>query len=57
MDINDLRSIVTLLSLILFIAICYWAFSKANQDAFDDIAQAPLREDDECGLPRREGSS
>ncbi|MBV8380839.1 MAG: cbb3-type cytochrome c oxidase subunit 3 [Paucibacter sp.] len=57
MDINDLRSIVTLLSLVLFIIICYWAFSKSNRDAFDEIAMAPLREDDECGLPGKEASS
>ena len=57
MDINDLRAIVTLASMVMFVMICWWAYSKRNQKDFEEIALAPLREDDECGLPRQEASS
>ena len=46
MDLNDVRVIVTLASMVLFIAICFWAWSRRNLAAFDEAARLPLREDD-----------
>lgn len=46
MDINDLRSIVTVLSFISFIGILAWAFSGRRKAAFDEAARS-LMEDDE----------
>ena len=46
MDLNDLRVIVTVASMALFVAICFWAWSRRNLAAFDEAAQLPLREDD-----------
>jgi len=44
MDINDLRSIVTVVSLLIFVGIVVWAWSK-RKGRFDDAAQLPFKED------------
>jgi cytochrome c oxidase cbb3-type subunit IV len=46
MDINTLRSIVTVLTFVLFLAILWWAMSRRNQANFDEAAQLPFRQDD-----------
>lgn len=45
MDINDLRSIVTVISLLTFVGIVVWAWSKRNQSRFDEAAQLPFNDD------------
>ena len=35
MDINDLRSIVTVAGLLCFLAIVWWAYGKASQKGFE----------------------
>lgn len=50
MDINDLRSIVTVLLLVAFIAIVVWAYSGKRKQAFDEAASLAVGDDDE---PRR----
>ena len=47
MDINDLRSLVTVLSFLCFIGICVWAYSRAAKPAFEEAARLPFLEDDE----------
>jgi cytochrome c oxidase cbb3-type subunit 4 len=42
MDVNDFRSIVTVLSMIAFVGIVAWAWSRANRQAFDEAAQLPF---------------
>ncbi len=42
MDINDMRSIVTVLSLVTFVGIIVWAWSKKNQAGFDEAARLPF---------------
>jgi cytochrome c oxidase cbb3-type subunit 4 len=46
MDINDLRSIITVLALVCFLGICFWAYSKRARKGFDEAAQLPFTEDD-----------
>jgi cytochrome c oxidase cbb3-type subunit 4 len=46
MDINTLRSIVTMLAFAAFIGIVVWAWSRRNQASFDEAAQLPFRQDD-----------
>ncbi|MBM3398474.1 MAG: cbb3-type cytochrome c oxidase subunit 3 [Betaproteobacteria bacterium] len=46
MDINTLRSIVTLLAFVAFIGIVVWAWSRRHQASFDEAAQLPFRQDD-----------
>ncbi len=35
MDINDLRAFVTVFSMLVFLAIVVWTYSKRNRHAFD----------------------
>lgn len=46
MDINDLRSIVTVVSFITFLGIVVWAFSGRRKSAFDEAARLPLDDDE-----------
>lgn len=46
MDINDLRSVVTVFSMLVFLVIVAWAYSARNRHAFDAIAALPLVDDD-----------
>ena len=45
MDINDLRSIVTLISFLTFLGILAWAWSKRNKDRFEEAAQLPFQDE------------
>jgi cytochrome c oxidase cbb3-type subunit 4 len=45
MDINDLRSAVTVVSLLTFLGIVAWAWSRRNQSRFDEAALLPFRDD------------
>lgn len=45
MDINILRSAVTLISFVTFIGIVIWAVSAKNKSKFDEAAQLPLLEE------------
>ncbi len=46
MDINTLRSIVTVLTFAIFLGIICWAMSRRNQANFDEAAQLPFRQED-----------
>ena len=46
MDINDLRSLITVLGLMCFLAICVWAYSKRARAGFDEAARLPFTDDD-----------
>ena len=45
MDINLLRTVVTLLSFVVFIGIMVWALSRRNKARFDEAAQVPFLQD------------
>jgi len=54
MDINDLRSIVTVLAFAAFVAIVLWAYSDRSKAAFDQAARLPFdEEDDRTGYGER----
>jgi len=44
-DINDLRSIVTLLLFVAFIGIVAWAWSRRNKTRFDEAARLPFADE------------
>jgi cytochrome c oxidase cbb3-type subunit IV len=46
MDINVLRSIITVLSLLAFIGIVVWAYSKNRRQQFEEAANLPFADDD-----------
>jgi len=45
MDINDLRSLFTVLLFGAFIGIVAWAYSSKRKQAFDEAARLPLDDD------------
>jgi cytochrome c oxidase cbb3-type subunit IV len=45
MDTNDLRSIVTVVSLVLFLGIVRWAWSRANASRFAEAANLPFADE------------
>ncbi len=46
MDINTVRSVVTLLAFGCFVGIVLWAWSGRHQSDFDEAAQLPFRQND-----------
>ncbi|MBU3070127.1 cbb3-type cytochrome c oxidase subunit 3 [Aestuariicella sp. G3-2] len=46
MDINDFRSLSTVLVFIAFIGVCWWAFSPSRKKQFDDAANLPFSDDE-----------
>lgn len=50
MDINDLRSISTVLSFVLFVSIVVWAYSGKRKRAFDEAAALPLDDEDRASV-------
>ena len=49
MDINLVRSVLTLVLLVVFIGIVAWAWSGKRKQAFDAAAQLPFDEEPELG--------
>jgi cytochrome c oxidase cbb3-type subunit IV len=45
MDINDLRSVTTLLMFAAFVGIVGWAWAGKRRASFDDAAQLPFMDD------------
>jgi len=45
MDINDLRGFSTVLVLIAFVGICWWAFAPRRKARFDEAANLPFADD------------
>lgn len=45
MDINDMRSVVTLVSFLTFVGIIAWAWSKRNKSDFDEAAMLPFKDE------------
>lgn len=50
MDINDLRSIVTVVGLLCFLAIVGWAYGKGSKKGFEEAANLPFAEHDDQGV-------
>jgi len=45
MDINDLRGFSTVLVMIAFAGVCWWAFGPSRKKQFEDAANAPFADD------------
>ena len=54
MDINDFRSLLTVLGLLCFLGIAAWAYSGKARKGFDEAAQIPFTEEDLPGDSRRQ---
>ena len=56
MDLDDIRSLVTVASFATFIGVVWWAYSARRKNAFDKAARSVLEEpDDARGQVRGEG--
>jgi len=60
LDINDARTVLTVMGLVCFIAISLWAFSGRARKGFDEAALLPFSEDDlpvlDAGRQTKEGN-
>jgi cytochrome c oxidase cbb3-type subunit 4 len=45
MDVNTLRSITTVLALVVFLGIVFWAWSKRRSADFEQAANLPFEQD------------
>ena len=45
MDVNTLREIATVASLVTFIGIVAWAWSRRNRDSFEEAGRIPFQQD------------
>jgi len=52
MDAGLLRGIFTVVMVILFVGICFWAWSSRRKAVFDAASRLPLESDD--GAPPKE---
>jgi len=46
MDVNELRTIITSVSFLLFLIIVYWAFSGRQKNRFEEAANLPFDDDE-----------
>ena len=53
MDLNDIRSLVTVASFLAFMGIVWWAYSARRRGAFDAAARSVLEEPDDAGMGGR----
>lgn len=54
MELNDLRTLITLLSFLVFAGIVFWAYSGRQKARFDEAAKLPFIGDDEFDAIRRD---
>ncbi|PTY37350.1 cytochrome oxidase [Saccharospirillum sp. MSK14-1] len=47
MDINTLRGLATVFTMIAFFGVVYWAYSSKRKARFDDAANLPFADRDE----------
>ena len=53
MDLNDVRSIMTVVAFATFVGIVVWAYSGRRQQAFSEAARLPFEEEErEAAEPR-----
>lgn len=52
MDINDLRSLFTVLAFVAFLGIVWWAYSDRRKATYEEAAMLPLEDDLPVGSER-----
>ena len=45
MDINTLRGLITLVLLVAFVGLCFWAYSGRRKQAFEEAANLPFADE------------
>jgi len=54
MDINELRSVITVAGLLCFLAIIFWAYSSERRRDFAEAANLPFNDPEELALKARQ---
>ncbi|WP_428239871.1 cbb3-type cytochrome oxidase subunit 3 [Gynuella sp.] len=54
MDINDLRGLATVTTMIGFIAVVAWAYSSKRKSSFDEAANLPFADEPESAKKNTE---
>ncbi|MBS1157851.1 MAG: cbb3-type cytochrome c oxidase subunit 3 [Proteobacteria bacterium] len=54
MDINEMRSLITVFGLLCFLAIVFWAYSKKRGKDFSEAANLPFNDPEEEAARARE---
>lgn len=54
MNSGTLSGIVTIIFIVVFIGIVWWAFSKRNRQHFEDAGRLPFEEDNARTVSRKE---
>ncbi len=57
MDINDVRGFATVLMMIAFVGICWWAFSPRRKKRFSDAANLPFEDEQKHQQAQAESES
>ena len=57
MDINDLRSLFTVLAVLMFFGIVWWAYSDRRKEAYEEAAMLPLDDDLPAGTTVLQGAA
>ena len=47
MDINDLRSLVTVVAFLAFVGVVLWAYSGRTRQRFEEAARLPFAEEED----------
>jgi cytochrome c oxidase cbb3-type subunit 4 len=56
-DINDLRSIFTVLAVITFAGIVWWAYSDRRKESYEEAAMLALDDDTPVGMSGTSGAT
>ena len=52
--VSDARSIITVISMLTFIGIVFWAYSARRKNDFDEAAMLPFNEEDDLNKTTQE---
>jgi cytochrome c oxidase cbb3-type subunit 4 len=53
MDINDFRTLSTVLVFLAIIGVAWWAYGPSRKKYFDDAAQLPFQDDNTAPAPAK----
>jgi cytochrome c oxidase cbb3-type subunit 4 len=44
-DVGTIRGVITVVTLVTFLGICWWAYRSGNRERFEEDGRLPFRED------------
>jgi cytochrome c oxidase cbb3-type subunit 4 len=49
MDMGDVRGIITIVTMVTFLGICWWAYNSANRQRIEEDALLPFADEEQLG--------